>query len=252
MIDRAVADAAFALKEGETSAPIKGMFGTMLVHVVKIEPENVKPFDQVAAEIKQTIATDRARSEIAAIHDKVEDERAGGSRLTEIAQKLNLKARTIEAVDRQGRDPDGKPISDLPSTNVISSAFGSDVGVENEPLQMAGGGYLWFEVLGVKRSRERTLDEVRAQVEQRWRESSGLRAAEGQGGRDRRQGEGRHLAQRCRIGRGPQCPDHIRHEALRQCRLAAAHRGERGVRDAEGRRQAAPRARTETSASFSR
>ena len=171
MIDRAVADAAFALKEGETSAPIKGMFGTMLVHVVKVEPENVKPFDQVAAEIKQAIATDRARSEIAAIHDKVEDERAGGSRLTEIAQKLNLKARTIEAVDRQGRDPDGKPISDLPSTNVISSAFGSDVGVENEPVQMAGGGYLWFEVLGVKRSGERALDEVRAQVEQRWRES---------------------------------------------------------------------------------
>jgi peptidyl-prolyl cis-trans isomerase D len=171
MIDRAVADAAFALKEGETSAPIKGMFGTMLVHVVKVEPENVKPFDQVAAEIKQAIATDRARSEIAAIHDKVEDERAGGSRLTEIAQKLNLKARTIEAVGRQGRDPDGKPISDLPSTNVISSAFGSDVGVENEPVQMAGGGYLWFEVLGVKRSGERTLDEVRAQVEQRWREA---------------------------------------------------------------------------------
>ena len=171
MIDRAVADAAFALKEGETSAPIKGMFGTMLVHVVKVEPENVKPFEEVAAEIKQTIATERARSEIAAIHDKVEDERAGGSRLAEIAQKLNLKARTIEAVDRQGRDPDGKPISDLPSTNVISSAFGSDVGVENEPLQMAGGGYLWFEVLGVKRSGARTLDEVRSQVEQRWRES---------------------------------------------------------------------------------
>ena len=171
MIDRAVADAAFALKEGETSAPIKGMFGTMLVHVVKIEPEKVKPFEEVAAEIKQTIATERARSEIAAIHDKVEDERAGGSRLTEIAQKLNLKARTIEAVDRQGRDPDGKPISDLPSTNVISSAFGSDVGVENEPQQMAGGGYVWFEVLGVKPSRERTLDEVRAQVEQRWREA---------------------------------------------------------------------------------
>jgi peptidyl-prolyl cis-trans isomerase D len=141
------------------------------VHVTKIEPENIKPFDQVAAEIKQTIATERARSEIAAIHDKVEDERAGGSRLTEIAQKLNLKARTIEAIDRQGRDPEGKPVADLPAANVISNVFSSEVGVENEPVQMAGGGYLWFEVLGVKPSRERTLDEVRAQVEQRWREA---------------------------------------------------------------------------------
>jgi peptidyl-prolyl cis-trans isomerase D len=170
IIDKAVADAAFSLKEGEISAPIKGLFGTMLVHVVKIEPENVKPFDQVKDEIKQTLATDRARGDIATIHDKVEDERAAGSRLTEVAQKLNLKARTIDAVDRQGRDPEGKPIADLPPANIISSAFTSDVGVDNEPVQMAGGGYAWFEVLGVKPSKERTLDEVRGQVEQRWRE----------------------------------------------------------------------------------
>src|SRR5690349_3374191 len=122
IIDKAVADAAFSLKEGEISAPIKGLFGTMLVHVVKIEPENVKPFEQVKDEIKQTLATDRARGDIATIHDKVEDERAAGSRLTEVAQKLNLKARTIDAVDRQGRDPEGKPIADLPPANIISSA----------------------------------------------------------------------------------------------------------------------------------
>jgi peptidyl-prolyl cis-trans isomerase D len=141
----------------------------MLVHVVKIEPENIKPFDQVAAEIKQGLATDRARGEIASIHDKVEDERAAGSRLNEIAQKLNLKARTIDSIDRQGRDADGKPITDLPAANLISSVFGSDVGVENEPVQMQEGGYLWFEVLGVKPSRDETLDEVRKQVEERWR-----------------------------------------------------------------------------------
>src|SRR5262249_20170899 len=36
MIDRAVAEAAFALKEGEVSAPIKGRFGTVLVRVLAI------------------------------------------------------------------------------------------------------------------------------------------------------------------------------------------------------------------------
>ena len=74
-------------------------------------------------------------------------------------------------VDRQGRIPTAKPIADLPGgVNVIANAFTSDVGVENEPVQMAGGGYLWFEVLGVKPTRERTLDEVRPRVEERWRE----------------------------------------------------------------------------------
>ena len=36
---------------------------------------------------------------------------------------------------------------------------------------MPGGGYLWFEVLGVKPTREQTLEEVRARVEERWREA---------------------------------------------------------------------------------
>jgi peptidyl-prolyl cis-trans isomerase D len=170
IIDPAVAAAAFSAKEGEISAPIKGVFGTTLVKVVKIEAEQIKKFEEVAAEIKQTIATDRARGEIASRHDKIEDERGGGARLTEIAQKLGLTARTFEAVDRSGLDPDGKPVGNWPSgLNPITNAFGSDVGVDNEPLQIPGGGYLWYEVLSVKPARPRTLDEVRAQVEERWR-----------------------------------------------------------------------------------
>ena len=170
IIDQAVADAAFATKEGEISAPIKGTFGTTLVKVVKIEPEQIRKFEEVASEIKQTLATDRARGEIASRHDKIEDERGGGARLTEIAQKLGLKALTIEAVDRSGLDPEGKPVSGWPSgANPITGAFGTDVGVDNEPMQVPGGGYLWYEVVSVKPSRERNLDEVRAQVEERWR-----------------------------------------------------------------------------------
>jgi peptidyl-prolyl cis-trans isomerase D len=170
IIDSAVADAAFSIKEGEISAPIKGVFGTTLVKVVKIEPEQIKKLDEVATEIKQTMATDRARGEIASRHDKIEDERGGGARLTEIAQKLNLTARTIEAVDRSGLDPEGKPVGGWPAgVSPLSNAFGSDVGVDNEPLQVPGGGYLWYEVLNVKKARTRELDEVRAQVEERWR-----------------------------------------------------------------------------------
>jgi peptidyl-prolyl cis-trans isomerase D len=171
LVDRAVADAAFALQEGAISAPVKGTFGTALVHVTKIEAEQMKPFETVAAEIKQTIAVERARNEIASRHDKIEDERAGGMRLTEIAQKLGLTARVIEAIDRQGRDPAGQPVTGFPeSTSVLNSAFTTDVGVENEPLQVPGGGYIWVEVAGIKPARERPLDEVRAEVVQRWQD----------------------------------------------------------------------------------
>ena len=44
--------------------------------------------------------------------------------------------------------------------DVVSQAFNSDVGVDNEPIQFAGG-YVWYDVLGITPSRERPLDEVR-------------------------------------------------------------------------------------------
>jgi peptidyl-prolyl cis-trans isomerase D len=171
IVDPAIADAAFSLKEGAVSAPVQGRFGPVLVHITKIEPEQVKPFDAMAPEIKQQIANDRAKAELSARYDKIEDERAGGARLSEIAQKLGLTAVTIAAVDRNGHDPAGQPVSGLPSgVNLVANAFSSDVGVENEAVQIPGGGYAWFDVTGVKKERERTLDEVRGEVEQRWRD----------------------------------------------------------------------------------
>jgi peptidyl-prolyl cis-trans isomerase D len=171
VIDPAVADAAFALKSGEISAPVKGRFGTVLVQVGKIEPGTQKTLEEVAPQIKREIAETRARTEIGNLRDKFEDERAAGSTLAEAAKKLGLNSRTIDAVDRSGRGPDGKPIADLPTApDVIAAAFSSDVGVDNDPLQLPTGGYLWYDVSGITPARDRTLDEIKDTVETRWRD----------------------------------------------------------------------------------
>jgi peptidyl-prolyl cis-trans isomerase D len=170
MIDKPVADAAFALKEGEVSAPVQGRFGTVLVQVLKIEPEVVRPFEQVAPELKQELATARAKSEMLDAYNKIEDARAEGKPLAEAAALLKLEARTYEAVDKQGRDPSGAPVANLPDPQrLLAAAFTTDVGVERDPLQFQDG-YIWFDVAGITPSRERPLDEVKEQAEQRWRE----------------------------------------------------------------------------------
>jgi len=170
IIDPAVADAAFSLQAGQVSAPIKGTFGTVLVSVGKIEPGSQKTYEEVAPEIKKQFAEQRARNEINDLRDKIEDERAGGATLAETAKKLNLKATEIDAVDRSGRAPDGNPVAAIPrSPDVIGAVFGSDVGVDSEALQLPDGGFLYYDVTDITRSRERTLDEVKDQVIARWR-----------------------------------------------------------------------------------
>ncbi|MBO4222618.1 peptidylprolyl isomerase [Bradyrhizobium neotropicale] len=170
ILDPAVADAAFSLPSGEVSQPVQGRFGVALVKVGKIEPGTTPTYESMAGEIKKQIASERAREKVADLHNKMEDERGGGANLVEAAQKLGLTAVTIDAVDRSGRMPNGQPVANIPTgLDVVSQAFGSDVGVDNEPIQFRGG-YVWYDVLGVTPSRERSLDEVRAQVEAKWRE----------------------------------------------------------------------------------
>jgi peptidyl-prolyl cis-trans isomerase D len=169
LIDRAIGDAAFALKEGEVSAPVQGRFGTMLLQVAKIEPEHIRSFEEVAAELKQTLATERAKAEMLSVYDKVEDERSLGKTLAEAAEKLKITSRTVE-VDRSGRDPAGKDVADLPDAQrLLTAAFAAQLGVENDPLQIDGG-YIWFEVSDIIPARERSLDDVKDRLEKRWHE----------------------------------------------------------------------------------
>jgi peptidyl-prolyl cis-trans isomerase D len=169
MIDRAVADAAFALKEGEVSAPVQGRFGTVLVQALKVEPEQVRSLEQMAPELKQELATARAKNEIFDVYNKIEDARAEGKTLAEVAANLKLEARTFEAVDRSGRDPSGAPVKLPDEQRLLAGAFSTDVGVERDPLQTQDG-YVWYDVVAITPSRERPLDEVKDQVEARWRE----------------------------------------------------------------------------------
>jgi len=171
LVDPAIADAAFALKEGETSAPVKGRFGTVILQAVKIEPGQTKPFADVAQQIKNEIALSRARSEMVDLQNKIEDARAGGDTLAEAAQKAGITTRTVEAIDRSGRAPDGAQVTNLPQgVDLLPQIFATEIGVETDPVQIPDGGYVWFEVTGITPARERTLDEVKPQVEARWRD----------------------------------------------------------------------------------
>ena len=169
-LDPAVGDAAFALPAGEISQPIQGRLGTAIVKVDKIEPGVEANYASLVGDIKREIATERARVKVADLRDKMEDERGGGASVIDAAQKLGLTAVTIDAVDRSGRAPNGQPVANIPpGLDVVSQAFNTDVGVDNDAISFKGG-YVWYDVLAITPSRDRNLDEVRDQVEARWRQ----------------------------------------------------------------------------------
>ena len=169
MLDQAVADAAFALEQGAVSAPVAGRFGPVLVRVTQIQSEAVRPFEEVAAELRQEVARQRAQGQIEKIHDEIEDLRAGAKPLADIAKEKGLTLIQVPAVEAGGLDKAGNPVNLPEKDAVVKAAFASDIGVDNEALRTATG-YVWYDVTGIEAPREKNLDEVRDQVATQWRE----------------------------------------------------------------------------------
>ena len=169
MIDRDEADAVFALPQGGVSGVLKSQFGPVIVRVKGVTPSTVKPYAEVAEDIKRQVSASRAGDKIQAVHDKIEDARVSGKSLSEAAKEVGLTAQTIPAVDARGKDPSGNAVEAPDKADLLRAAFASDVGLDEAPLQTKGDGFVWFAISKVEPSHDRSFEEARPEVEAQWR-----------------------------------------------------------------------------------
>ena len=172
LIDKAIADTSFAAPLDGTTDPVKTTFGYALVHVSAINPAAVKTLAEVMPLLKQELALERAKADIQAIHDKIEDQRASGKPLTEAAKSSGVDVVVMDGIDVNGLDKNGKPWLNIAEpVPFMKAVFASDIGVDNETILNRDGGFTWFEVQKIEPSRERALDEVKDRAIASWIEA---------------------------------------------------------------------------------
>ena len=169
MADSAIADASFRLEKDKVSEPVTGVLGkTVLLRVTEIQPGKMVTFDEAKPELEKKLLKDRAQSAIFDLHDRIEDERAAGTQLSEVAEKFKLTYQVFDPVDRQGKSLDGKVV-DLPQkTDLLNAVFATEVGVENDPLDAKDEGLIWYEVLGITPQQLKPFDQVKDEVKKDW------------------------------------------------------------------------------------
>jgi peptidyl-prolyl cis-trans isomerase D len=168
MIDPKIANVAFALKQDELSKPVEGQFSIALVRVSEIVPGKQRGYEEVKGEIADRIADERVGQEISALHEKVENERSAGRSLKEIGESLKLPFLEVPEIDRGGKTADGKPAIDHSDVaKIAEAAFAGAVGIEGEAADLGDGGYLWVDVLGITPQRQKSFEEVAADVKTR-------------------------------------------------------------------------------------
>ena len=165
ILDEAAGDAAFALPEPGPTEVVDGRFGSLVLLVTAITADEVTPLAEVEDRLRREIASVGARDELFALFDSIEDARAAGDTLAQIAERFDLPLVTVEAYDANGQTPEGTP-ADLPATDsLLAESFETDVGLENDVIETNDGGFVWYEVTGITADRDLTFEEARARVE---------------------------------------------------------------------------------------
>jgi peptidyl-prolyl cis-trans isomerase D len=160
--------AAFALKEGGVSEPVKDTFGWMLVHVVKITPGTTRDEASAKAEIRTALAEQMASAKIDDIVNAFQDAVAGGDDIPTAAKKAGMKSGKIASMDSKGLAPDGSATGAPADPEFLDQVFKADVGDQGDPFRSAAGAAFAIKVEGVVPPKPRPLEQVRGELVTAW------------------------------------------------------------------------------------
>jgi peptidyl-prolyl cis-trans isomerase D len=165
LIDPKIADAIFALKKDEVSDVIEGRFATVIARVSDIQPAVNRTLENVKDQVHDKLAKQKATARLQSLLDEIEDARSAGKSLKEIADQMKLEYLEVPATDRYNKTADEKPAISLPDAlAIVKSGFDSQVGLENEAVELRDGGYAWVDVLGITEAKEKPFADVKEDV----------------------------------------------------------------------------------------
>ena len=155
--------AAFSLGIGELSEPVQSDFGFHLIRVEDIRESRTRTFDEVRGEIEREYRTEQAEQlyfeQVERLSNLAFEQ---PDNLDDAADQLGLKVEMSGYLSRRGA-PDHEVLGD---PAVVAAAFDADVlaGNNSEPVEIEGYRTVVVRVDDRREPRQRTLDEVRAEI----------------------------------------------------------------------------------------
>jgi peptidyl-prolyl cis-trans isomerase D len=172
--DPAFADALWSMKPGEIRGPVKSAFGWHVIRLEAVEPETVRSFEQVRAELEPEYRKSQVEQAFGDAQEELDTVAfESGGNIASVAQKAGRPLQHVERFTRAGGGALGA------AREVVDAVFAPDVlaGREVRVVELEPGHVVAVAVSRHEPQRQRPLEDVRAEVEKGARREAAAKLA---------------------------------------------------------------------------
>lgn len=165
--DSGVAQAAFSLQSGAVSDPVQGDLGLVVVKVTEVTAGQPAQLADHRADIEQALRLEAARVRVSELVERFVQLREGGMGLREAAEQAGGEVLTLPPFTQEGALPNGQPMG-APAI-IYETAYSTAEGTDSDIIDAGNDEYFAMRVDEVTPARLPTVEEMRGDLTQYWR-----------------------------------------------------------------------------------
>jgi peptidyl-prolyl cis-trans isomerase D len=159
-ISESVSETAFNASLNQLSGPTESPFGPSLIYVNEIISEKEIKIEEIKDQIIIDIQKDKAKDKVYSLYGEIEDLRAEGKTLEEIAEEKSLSIESFKNINDVGQRIDGSIIKNPSLEELINLIFLNDVDEDLEPYEDSYGNLNFFRIDNINYSQQIPLNEA--------------------------------------------------------------------------------------------
>ena len=159
-ISENVSKAAFDAPLKKLIGPIESPFGPSLLYVNEIISEKEVKIEEIKNQIINDLQREKGKDKIYELYAEIEDLRANGNTLEEIALEKNLLINNYNNVNDIGQKDDGSMFTNQSLDELIGLIFSNDINDDLEPFEDSEGNLSFYRIDNIIYPKQIPIDKV--------------------------------------------------------------------------------------------